>query len=137
MRSSKSSNFKTYLFIMMFLVLILSFVFPIENVKAYKNISSSDVKSIAASPSATGLIIDVRSPEEHRSGYIPNSTNIPIESLKEQILSKNIDRNTQLVVYCKNGTPSKRAAEILDSVGFTNVYYFGGINNWPYELVIS
>ena len=37
-------------------------------------------------------------------------------------------------VYCRSGRRSKIAAEALISLGYSEVYEFGGIIDWPYEI---
>ena len=36
---------------------------------------------------------------------------------------------------CRSGRRSKQAAEKLLELGYQNVYDFGGVIDWPYELV--
>jgi len=47
-----------------------------------------------------------------------------------------LPREDQLIlVYCRSGNRSKQASEKLVSLGYTNVYEFGGINEWTGETV--
>jgi len=39
-----------------------------------------------------------------------------------------------VLVYCRSGNRSKTASKALADLGYTNVYEFGGINDWPYEI---
>ena len=45
------------------------------------------------------------------------------------------DKEATLLSYCRSGRRSKDAAQKLLSLGYQNVYDFGGIIDWPYELV--
>ncbi|MFR1598726.1 MAG: rhodanese-like domain-containing protein [Coprobacillus cateniformis] len=38
------------------------------------------------------------------------------------------------MVYCRSGNRSAKAAQKLVKLGYTHVYDFGGINDWPYEI---
>ena len=40
-----------------------------------------------------------------------------------------------ILVYCRSGRRSKEAAEKLLALGYQNVYDFGGIVDWPYDVV--
>lgn len=40
-----------------------------------------------------------------------------------------------ILVYCRSGNRSKQASEKLVALGYTNVYEFGGINDWTGETV--
>ena len=44
------------------------------------------------------------------------------------------DKDQMLLVYCRSGRRSKTAAETLIGLGYTNIYKFGGIIDWPYEI---
>ena len=45
------------------------------------------------------------------------------------------DKNKLILVYCRSGRRSKIAAEALVTLGYTNTKEFGGIIDWPYEVV--
>ena len=40
-----------------------------------------------------------------------------------------------LPIYCRSGRRSKDAAQKLLALGYQSVYDFGGVIDWPYELV--
>jgi phage shock protein E len=80
------------------------------------------------------IIVDVRTEPEFSLGYIKNAILIPNESIRsapDQLPNK----DAIILVYCRSGNRSKEASEKLVSYGYTNVYDFGGIINWPYEIV--
>lgn len=78
------------------------------------------------------VLIDVRSPEEHRERHIPGSLNYPLESLEEIPAQY---RQSILVVYCESGVRAGQAVEILGEMGYEQVYNLGGLDNWPYETI--
>lgn len=81
------------------------------------------------------IILDVRTEEEYNSGHIENSVLIPIDDLEykeEEVLT---NKEQKILVYCRSGNRSKKAADLLVEMGYTNVYNFGGIKDWPYEIV--
>ncbi|MDY4605229.1 rhodanese-like domain-containing protein [Clostridium tertium] len=80
-------------------------------------------------------MLDVRSEEEYNSGHIENSILIPIDKLEEEAENILNDKNKKILVYCRSGNRSKKASNILLEKGYTNVYDFGGIKDWPYEIV--
>lgn len=81
------------------------------------------------------IIIDVRSIEEYESGHIKGAINIPVDVIElvgiEQIISS---KEKNIIVYCRSGNRSRHAAEILISLGYTNIYDLGSINKWSGEL---
>ena len=40
-----------------------------------------------------------------------------------------------ILVYCRSGRRSIEAAGKLAKMGYTNIYDFGGIIDWPYEII--
>ena len=42
------------------------------------------------------------------------------------------DKDQKILVYCRSGNRSQMAASELISMGYTQVYDFGGIIDWPY-----
>jgi sulfur-carrier protein adenylyltransferase/sulfurtransferase len=78
-------------------------------------------------------LIDVREPHELMISHINGSQNIPLGDLAGQ-LSK-LDSSREIVVFCKSGTRSRRALEILISAGFRKVKNLkGGINAWARDV---
>ena len=75
-------------------------------------------------------VVDVRSEDEFESGHIVGSINIPYSELDDIIIST--DR--EIIVYGKTAANSRQAANDLIALGYTNVKYITGINNWPYDL---
>ena len=45
------------------------------------------------------------------------------------------DKEATLLVYCRSGRRSKDAAQKLLALGYQSGYDFGGVIDWPYELV--
>ncbi len=78
------------------------------------------------------FLIDVRTEEEYESGHIKGSVNIPVDSLESKL--GKVARDKKIIVYCKLGSRSRRAAKILVDNGFKEVYNMvGGIEEWKEE----
>ena len=100
----------------------------------YQQITAEEAKKIMDS-GEEHLILDTREQEEFDDGHIPNAILIPyteIENKAEEMLP---DKNKLILVYCRSGRRSKIASESLAKLGYTNVKEFGGIIDWPYEIV--
>ena len=73
------------------------------------------------------LIIDVREPFEYESGHVEGALNIPPTDLMAGAPDLlDIDKDTELIVYCRSGSRSNVAIEMLKQMGFTNLV--NGIN---------
>ncbi len=76
-------------------------------------------------------LIDVRTAEEYASQHLDNSKNIDWNSgnFEQQVAS--LDKSKPVFVYCMVGGRSKKAADKLGELGFTEVYDMsGGIMKW-------
>ena len=81
------------------------------------------------------LILDVREQHEYDSGHIPGAVLLPVGAITKDTAAAVIDDLDRVVlVYCRSGNRSKTASQALVDLGYTNIYEFGGINTWPYEI---
>ena len=97
------------------------------------NITAEEAKEIMDSREGY-VILDVRTQEEYDQGHIPGAVLIPNTEIEAQAEALLTDKNQLILVYCRSGRRSKQAAEILVELGYTNIYEFGGILDWPYEV---
>ena len=79
------------------------------------------------------ILLDVRTPEEFADGHIPGAINIPNESIGENDITELPDKEQRIYVYCRSGNRSKQASQKLADMGYTNIFEFGGINDWTGE----
>ena len=80
------------------------------------------------------VLLDARSEEEFFEGHIPGAIVIPHEEVSERAETEIPEKDVPVFVYCRSGRRSKIAAEALVSLGYSEVYEFGGIIDWPYEI---
>ena len=80
------------------------------------------------------VLLDVRSEEEFSEGHIPGAIIIPHEEISERAESEILEKDIPIFVYCRSGRRSKIAAEELVALGYSEIYEFGGIIDWPYEI---
>jgi len=100
---------------------------------SYTQISMEEAVAMMATEE-NYIILDVRTTEEFAEKHIPNAINIPNETIGSEELAELPDKNQLILVYCRSGNRSKQASEKLVALGYTNIYEFGGINNWTGEL---
>ena len=83
------------------------------------------------------FILDVRTQEEYNAEHIRNSTLIPVQDLSKRL--NEVPRDRKILVYCRTGSRSTAASEILVNNEFTQIYNMkGGITEWTkagYEVV--
>jgi rhodanese-related sulfurtransferase len=80
------------------------------------------------------VILDVRSPREFATGHIPGAVLLPDYEIAERAAEELPNLYAIILVYCQSGRRSRAATDLLVSMGYENVYDFGGINSWPYEI---
>ena len=72
--------------------------------------------------------IDVRLPEEHETNNIEGSMNIPLASLRNDIM--NLDKDTKYIVYCDTGRRSSAAVFTLGENEIDAYVLEGGLSSW-------
>lgn len=78
-------------------------------------------------------LLDVREPHELEISSITGAVNIPLGQLAARL--SELDSAEDMVVFCKAGTRSARALELLASAGFKKIKNLkGGINAWAKEV---
>ena len=100
---------------------------------AYQKISAEEAYEMMASQEV--VVVDVRTREEYDGGHIENAVLVPNESIGSEMPEALPDKEATLLVYCRSGRRSKDAAQKLLKLGYQSVYDFGGVIDWPYELV--
>ena len=77
------------------------------------------------------VVLDVREDREVAAGMLPNAVHIPLGQLEQRLDELERYRDRKLLVYCRSGHRSQRAAARLRKAGFEEVYNLeGGILAW-------
>jgi phage shock protein E len=136
--------------VILWIVLLLTAVLPVAfgggiptaNTEApaavaeYRKISAEEAKAMMDSGEAV-IVLDVREQSEYDAGHISGAVLLPVGSIAEKAAETLPDKNAVLLVYCRSGNRSKTASETLLGLGYTQVYDFGGIIDWPYDVVAN
>lgn len=81
--------------------------------------------------SKEAILIDVRTPGEYAQGHLANALSIDIyaDDFKSRI--SKLDKTKPVFVYCKAGSRSSSAVDIMEDMGFKEIYDLsGGITAW-------
>ena len=118
-------------------VVIIKFLGKGENKNmGYQQITMDEAKEIFEQPGEY-IILDVRTFEEFNGGHIPGAICIPNENIVSEPPEELPDKDQLIYVYCRSGNRSKKAAQKLVDMGYTNIVEFGGIIDWKGEKVTS
>lgn len=100
----------------------------------YQQITAQEAKAMM-DVGAGAVVLDVREQEEYDQGHIPGAVLLPVGEITQESASAAVpEKDTVVLVYCRSGNRSKAAANELSQLGYTQVYEFGGIQDWPYEI---
>ncbi len=74
------------------------------------------------------LVLDVRQPEEFRTGHIVNAKLIPLRELSRRI--NELPQDKEIACICATGNRSRSATKLLLRAGYTAVNVKGGMMSW-------
>lgn len=79
------------------------------------------------------VLVDVREPHELEISHLPGARLIPLGELPTRL--GELDKGVEIVLFCRTGSRSGRAMEILRAAGYTQARHLaGGINAWAREV---
>ena len=105
-----------------------------DSTASYINISQEEMQTMTED--SNYVVIDVRTPKELESGYIPGTDvfldyNTP--ELDDEI--NKLDKSKNYILYCRSGNRSAKVCKMMSEKGFTNLYNLsGGIMKWKGKL---
>jgi len=103
-----------------------------ERISGVKSVPIADAVNLVNRENA--LVLDVRTEQEYEQGHILDSLNIPLGLLDQNIKQLGEDRERPILVVCRSGQRSARAAGILKKHGFNHIYNLaGGLMAWEKE----
>lgn len=100
----------------------------------YRKITAKEAKEMI-DQGENDIILDVRTIEEYNEGHIEGAVLLPNNQVRDKAEAILSNKEEVILVYCRSGRRSEGAAKELIDMGYTNVYDFGGIVNWPYEVI--
>ena len=105
-----------------------------DDTASYQQITAEEAKAMMEEqPDA--VILDVREQDEYDAGHIPGAVLLPVGTINEETAASAIpEKDTVVLVYCRSGNRSKTASQSLVDLGYTQIYEFGGIKDWPYDV---
>ncbi len=99
----------------------------------YIKISPKDAKEIMDNEES--IVLDVRTKDEYDQGHIEGAVLLSVDEISSKAEEVLKDKKAKILVYCRSGNRSATAAKTLIKMGYENVLDFGGIIDWPYEIV--
>ena len=77
------------------------------------------------------VLIDVREDNEFAAGHAKDSVHLGRGIIERDIIGKYPEKDTELILYCGGGFRSALSADMLQKMGYTNVWSMaGGWSAW-------
>lgn len=105
-----------------------------DNQTTYHKITAKEAKQMLDDNQEV-VLVDVRTQSEYDEKHIEGALLIPDNEIAENAETMLPDKDATILIYCRSGKRSKSASEKLVELGYTNIYDFGGINDYPYDTV--
>jgi rhodanese-related sulfurtransferase len=98
--------------------------------------SSSQTKDTTPVMSLTPapIVIDVRSAAEFAEGHVQGAVNLDINNGSFQAKLSSLDNSVGYALYCRSGSRSAMAAELMATSGFTEVHDLGALETAAQSL---
>ncbi|MBQ0005329.1 MAG: rhodanese-like domain-containing protein [Clostridiales bacterium] len=98
------------------------------------NISFEEAKQLLDSLDNI-VMIDVREESEYITGHAVGAELLPMSEICVERAAELIpSKSTPVIVYCRSGRRSMKAARLLEDWGYESIYDVGGLAGWPYGL---
>lgn len=108
---------------------------PAASDSGFSKITPEQAKQMMESQPAP-FILDVREQDEFATGHIRGAKLLPLSTIRPNSAAQLIpDKDQTVLVYCRSGRRSHKACMMLSKLGYTHIFDFGGIMDWPYEIV--
>jgi rhodanese-related sulfurtransferase len=94
----------------------------------YREISVAEAETLLTQPNT--YLLDVRTQGEHDEEHLEGAKLIPLSELKSRLSELEAEKGKELIVYCRTGSRSASASELLSQQGYKVANVEGGISAW-------
>lgn len=94
---------------------------PAQSANTAGTLTPAEARVLAAQDA---VMLDVRTPEEFAEGHLEGAVNVPVQVLEAGKVP-DVPREQPVIVYCRSGRRSAKAAELLRAQGYSQVYDLG------------
>lgn len=100
-----------------------------QNKDIIKNVNTKEFADLTKNNNI--IILDVRTPQEIANGFIEGASFANVMAPGFEDKTNLMNKEATILVYCKSGGRSSKAAKILEAQGFKNIYNLnGGMGAW-------
>jgi rhodanese-related sulfurtransferase len=91
-----------------------------------KETTVAETRDRMAAPNSGVRVIDVREDDEWRAGHAAGAEHLGKGIIERDIEETVPDKATEVILYCGGGYRSALAADVLQAMGYTNVWSMAG-----------
>jgi rhodanese-related sulfurtransferase len=91
-----------------------------------KEVTVAETRDRLAGPNSGVRLIDVREDDEWRAGHAAGAEHLGKGIIERDIEAGVPDKSSELILYCGGGYRSALAADVLQGMGYTNVWSMAG-----------
>lgn len=102
---------------------------PLFKKSESKSIDVNDIDEILGKIN----LIDVREPDEYKSGHLPTAENIPMKSILSET-EKYLDKSKEYHIVCQSGARSAKTCASLKEKGYKIIDVTGGTGRYRGRL---
>lgn len=99
---------------------------PMQDPGPHDAVRDIDVRGVAAKSEKGVLVLDVREPDEWAAGHMAGAVHVPLGELDPAT----VPEGTPIVVVCRSGNRSSKAATALQESGRDVFNMAGGMKAW-------
>jgi len=92
--------------------------------------TSKPITEVSQNDLNSGILLDVRTPEEYSAGHLQGARNINWLSADFLEAADSLPKDKTLYIYCQKGGRSAKASHALDSLGYQVINLSGGCAAW-------
>lgn len=77
------------------------------------------------------VLVDVRNESEYKQAHIDGAVLLSLGNITEETIEDVVSsKDSVIIVYCQSGNRSSQAVDLLNDLGYTEVYNLGAMSNW-------
>ncbi len=122
-----------HLFLALAVVILLLALDPIrKRSSGIRTVNALELPRVMRHENA--IVVDISDPADFANGHIPKAKNVPLSRINDDIARLNRFKSRPVVVACRAGTRSSKAANILKKHNFADIRILhGGFAAWTKE----
>lgn len=118
------------------LVIVAALLIGVSACSSSDSQSSSDTTVVDIQLLPASTVIDVRTPEEFAEGHVKGAKNLDFRAGEFEKALITLDKDTTYSIYCRSGSRSADAVQLMRNAGFTNVVDLGAVEDAAKALAL-